>query len=170
MSEPQPQPRTVGDALSGMRVDRAAMLGGAVLAVIGSIGPWVTSPLSSASGTDGDGVITLIAALVFGVAALRTRGLRGLALIAILVTGGVAIYDLIHIGNEVRRITFGGAQIDHVGWGVYVVIAGAVVALLAWIRGRDVQTAGPREVPTPPPDVPSPLPTDAQPPSSGFVS
>jgi len=114
-------------------LDTAAMLGGAVLVAIGSIGPWATSPLTSASGTSGDGVITLIAALILGAAAVLTKG-RTIAGLATLVAGGVGIYDFIHIENKLKTVTFAGVQIDHVGWGVYVVIVGAVIALGGVLR------------------------------------
>ena len=105
------------------------MLGGAVLVAIGSVAPWATSPLTSANGTSGDGVITLIAAVVLGAVAVATRAGRVLELLAILVAGGVGIYDFIHIHQAVQSATFDGVQVDHVGWGLYVVIIGAVVAL-----------------------------------------
>lgn len=126
-----------GQTLGQLTTDRVLLLVGAVVAAIGSVGPWATSPLSSASGTDGDGVITLIAAIVLGLVALvAARGARGLMLIAIVVTGGVGIYDAIHIHNEVAATTLNGTQLDHVGWGVYVVIVGAVIGLIGWIKGH----------------------------------
>jgi hypothetical protein len=121
-------PRTVGQALRGMTLDTAAILGGAVVIAIGSIGPWATSPLTSESGTSGDGVITLIAAALIALAAFM-RG-RTLPFLLVLVAGGTGVYDAIHIHDRLARVTFGGVQIDHVGWGVYAVIIGAVITLV----------------------------------------
>jgi hypothetical protein len=111
-----------------MTLDTAALVGGAVLIAIGSVGPWATSPLTSASGTSGDGVITLIAAVLIAGAALFTAS-RGLLGLLIVVAGGVGIYDLIHEHNKLQSVTLGGVQIDHVGWGLYVVVVGALIAL-----------------------------------------
>ena len=131
-------PPTLGNALGQMTLDRAAMLGGGVLVAIGSVGPWATSPLVSVSGTSGDGVITLIAAIVLGIVAMLPNKHVFLASLAVLVAGGVGIYDLIHISHTLQSATLGGVQIDHVGWGLYVVVVGAVIALagLLKMRGR----------------------------------
>jgi hypothetical protein len=126
--EPPPAQKTVGQALGQMTLPTAALLGGAALIAIGSVGPWATSPLSSASGTTGDGVITLIGALLIAGGTLFTSG-RSLLLILILIVGGIGIYDFIHEHDKLRAITLDGVQIDHIGWGLYVVVIGAVVAL-----------------------------------------
>jgi hypothetical protein len=127
-ARPATAPTTVGQAFGQMTLDTAALVGGAVLIAIGSVGPWATSPLTSASGTSGDGVITLIAAVLIAGAALFTAS-RGLLGLLIVVAGGVGIYDLIHEHNKLQSVTLGGVQIDHVGWGLYVVVVGALIAL-----------------------------------------
>jgi hypothetical protein len=48
----------------------------------------------------------------------------------------VGIYDAIHIHHVAAQVRFGGVQLDHVGWGVYVVVAGAVIALAILYRAR----------------------------------
>jgi hypothetical protein len=106
----------------------AAALGFAAV-IIGSIGPWATSPLSSASGFDGDGKITAIAGVIGLVLIAGKR--PGFAPLMALVAIGVGIYDAIHIHDRLRHVTLFGAQIDHVGWGVYVVIGGAVIAAVS---------------------------------------
>ena len=45
---------TLGDAISGARLSSVVVFAGLFLAIVGSIAPWVTTPLSSASGTEGD--------------------------------------------------------------------------------------------------------------------
>jgi hypothetical protein len=111
-----------------MTLPTAALLGGAALIAIGSVGPWATSPLASASGTSGDGVFTLIGALLIAGAALFTQG-RGLLVILIVIVGAIGIYDFIHEHDKLRSVTLDGVQIDHVGWGLYVVVIGSVIAL-----------------------------------------
>jgi Short C-terminal domain len=103
-------------------------------AIIGSIGPWATSPLSSASGFQGDGKITAVAAVI-GLAAIATKR-TGLATLAALVALAVGVYDAIHIHDRLRSVTLFGAQVDHVGWGVYVVIIGAAVAAVGAYKSR----------------------------------
>jgi hypothetical protein len=126
--------RTIGQLIAGMDVWTAGVLGALVLVVIGSFGPWVTSPLSSASGANGDGKWTALLALIAAVQLVR--GHRGGAAIACVLIAAVAIYDAIHINHAVANVRFAGVQLDHVGWGVYVVIAGAVIALAILYRAR----------------------------------
>jgi hypothetical protein len=111
-----------------MTLPTAALLGGAALIAIGSLGPWVTSPLASASGTSGDGVFTLIGAVLIAGAALFTSG-RRLLLALVVIVGAIGIYDLVHELDKVRSVKLEGLQIYHVGWGLYVVVIGAVGAL-----------------------------------------
>ena len=106
-----------------------AWFAGAVLIAVGSIGPWATSPFSSASGTSGDGVITLVAAVVLAVLAVAPNRFAIFAFLVILVAGGVGIYDFFHIRNELHSFTIGGVQVDHVGWGLYVVVVGVVITV-----------------------------------------
>jgi hypothetical protein len=123
------QPLTAGVTASGV----TCALGFAAV-IIGSIGPWATSPLSSASGFTGDGKITAIAAVI-GIFLIFRKAPRTATLMA-LVALGIGIYDAIHINERLRNVTLLGAQIDHVGWGVYVVIGGAVIAAVAALKSR----------------------------------
>lgn len=105
-----------------------------MLVVVGSIGPWVTAPLGSSSGLNGDGKWTVLLAVLGAVQLLRGHPAGAtIARVLILATG---IYDAIHIHSVVAKATFSGVQLDHVGWGVYAVIAGAILGLLALYRGR----------------------------------
>ena len=126
-------PKTVGEAFAQMTLPTAALLGGAGLVAIGSIGPWVTSPLASASGTSGDGVFTLIGAVLIVGATLFTTG-RRLLLALILIVGAIGIYDFVHEHDKVRSVTLDGLQIYHVGWGLYLVVIGAVIALAGLVK------------------------------------
>jgi hypothetical protein len=131
-SEPaRDDPPTLGQTVSNTDMPTAVAWLGLAIIIVGSIGPWATAPLASISGTDGDGKIT-IGAAVLGALLLLIRARAGVLLLA-LVALAVGIYDAIHIHKVVARTTFFGAQVDHVGWGVYAVIAGAVIAFAgAW--------------------------------------
>ena len=124
------QEATLGEAVSRVSLAAAIAFGGLALVVIGSIGPWATTPLSSAAGTDGDGKIALVLAfvgLLFIIRAGVSRAFRAVGLLVL----ALGIYDAIHIHQKAARITLFGAQVVHVGWGVYLVIAGGVVMILA---------------------------------------
>lgn len=128
-----PPERTIGQAIAGTDLLTAAMLAGLGLVVIGSIGPWVTAPLSSASGLDGDGKWTLLLAVLIAFAILR-RGPgvgSGIACVVLLADG---IYQVVHIHHVVAKVTYFGTQLDHVGWGLYAVIAGALLTLSAIVK------------------------------------
>lgn len=128
-SPAQPRTVTAGASTSGI----ACALGFAAV-IVGSIGPWATSPLSSASGFTGDGKITAVAAVI-GIFLILRKAARTATLMA-LVAAGVGIYDAIHINDRLRTVRLFGAQIDHVGWGVYVVIGGSVIAAVAALKSR----------------------------------
>jgi hypothetical protein len=108
----------------------------AALMVVGALGPWAKAfGFISVSGTDGDGVIVLIAALVVGGAVLlRLRGTRVwvvvVGVIAALAGAATSIYDLANIKSVVSDSS--GAVT--VGWGLWldsIASVSAVVAILA---------------------------------------
>src|SRR5205823_5735399 len=123
-----------------------AILGGLALVIVGSLGPWATSPLSSASGTSGDGKWTILLALI-ALFVLWRSGRRAwipLAILAIVIAA-IGVADAIRIHHELAKVTLFGRQIDSVGWSVYAVIVGAVVTLVALWRvwaWSSVGTAG----------------------------
>lgn len=129
-----PPQRTLGQALSGIEMSTAAMLGGLALVAIGSVGPWVTASLGSQGGLNGDGKWTILLAAVAAFILVR-RGepdiRAGLICMVIL---GLGVYDAAHIQHVLARVTVLGTQIDHVGWGVYAVIVGALVTLGVMVR------------------------------------
>lgn len=95
--------------------------------IIGSIGPWlVASPLSSISGFDGYGRITLVAAVI-GIA-LELVQQRVWATVLGLVAAAIGIYEAIHVHDALMHERLFDLQVGHVGWGVYVVIVGGVIA------------------------------------------
>lgn len=126
--------KTLGSVVAGVSVDDAVVYGVLILAIVGSIAPWATSPLSSASGFDGDGKWTaLIALLAAGALATGRRVFAALCCAAI---AAVGVYDAIHIHHAAEKIVLGGVQLDHVGWGVYLTAAAGVVALVAMLWRR----------------------------------
>ncbi|HWF25195.1 MAG TPA: hypothetical protein VG275_07100 [Solirubrobacteraceae bacterium] len=130
----QESPRTI----AGTDAHTAGVYAGLALVAIGSIAPWVTSPLVSAGGLDGDGKVTILLAALAAFLLWR-RGRDG-AFSRLVAEGvlilGFAVYNAVHIHQIVARYTLYGAQLDHVGWGVYAVIAGAVLCLGALWKGR----------------------------------
>jgi hypothetical protein len=115
------------------------------LMVVGALGPWVKAfGFVSVSGTDGDGVIVLIAGLFVGGAVLlqreRTRiWVAAIGILAALLGATTAIYDIANIKSVA------GNAAATVGWGLWLdVLASisAVVALLvfAW-AGRAEKVA-----------------------------
>ncbi|TMM00043.1 MAG: hypothetical protein E6G05_11820 [Actinobacteria bacterium] len=133
---PNTKPRTVGELFSRMTLPAACIFIGLVVCIIASVAPWATSPINSAAGIDGDGKITIgIAALALVVLVVRDSAptLATLSLILI----GFGVFEAIHIHDKVSQVTLFGQQVDHVGWGVYALIAGGVLAFLgAWQAAR----------------------------------
>lgn len=140
---------------------------GAVAMAVGSVGPWATVlGLISVDGTAGDGKITLAAAAVAGLACLRMgpHGRRDLgayvAVAAVLVGAVTAGYDLSNLSSAIGSAGAGG--IAQVGWGLYAVLAGALVTLGAIVS--TVRNPGPRTPPgTLPPSTRPPSAVPAQP-------
>jgi hypothetical protein len=133
---PNARPRTVGELVSRTTLPAAAIFLGLVLCIIGSLAPWATSPINSAAGIDGDGKITIgiaILALILLVVRDSAPTLATLSLILI----GFGVFEAIHIHDKVSQVTLFGQQVDHVGWGVYLIIAGGVLAFLgSWQAAR----------------------------------
>ena len=129
-----------------------------VLLIVGSLTPWITVSFAglsiSASGTNSgisdaigvNGWVTLsggILLLVFVcMAAISADAVfRTLALVTAVVVTGFAVYDLVRIAQKISQVspghpTFNGAPINalqanaSVGWGLIVVVIGALGALL----------------------------------------
>lgn len=130
------------------------VMAGAALVAVGSLLPWatITAPLIgqvSKNGTDGDGVFTLILAVLVGAlgVALWNRPGRSLAVLAGLgsaVVGLVAVVDISDIETFAADSRFVHVS---VGIGLWLVAIGAVcsfvAACYAWKRSaRTVEPVG----------------------------
>jgi hypothetical protein len=50
---------------------------------------------------------------------------------------GFGVFEAIHIHDKVSQATLFGQQVDQVGWGVYMLVAGGVLAFLgSWQTAR----------------------------------
>jgi hypothetical protein len=135
--DPQ-RPRTVADAVGGMRITTAVAVLGIIVLAVGSLGPWLTTFLGSVEGIRGDGKITLGAAGVAALALLLSRGrTAGIIIAGLAAFGGLGVagYNLVHIQHAATRATLFGHQLATAGWGVYVALIGAAVAVVALALG-----------------------------------
>lgn len=102
----------------------------AALVMLGSIGPWVTNADGAASGTSGDGVLTLLLGVVATAflflhertAAAKRRVLRVSAALAFLASAFVG-------GNIMNTIWTSDEEIIvvSVGWGLWIVVLASIV-------------------------------------------
>ena len=100
------------------------------------LGPWVDTIFGSVSGIEGDGKITLgaaIAAALFTV--LGSSRLRGavsvvLTVLSAAVAGVVAVIDIDEVGGRVADTELFGTQVASTGWGLYAIAAGAAVIII----------------------------------------
>lgn len=133
------QPRPT--AAFGLQPWQLGALAGAIAIAVGSVLPWATVQTVfgslSAAGTDGDGVITLACAGAVVLGAL-TRGWW------LVIVGGIAAGAL--AGNAWRNVREAIEDVDEtvarasVGVGVYVVLAGAVAAVVFGWQARTQRT------------------------------
>jgi len=99
--------------------------------VVGSIGPWATIGSFTKNGLDGDGIITLVLALVAGLTVLvslarsrpSSRVVLGICGVLALAT---TVIDVIDVSG-----TEAGSVSASVGWGLWLALAGAVLLLAA---------------------------------------
>jgi hypothetical protein len=117
-----------------------ALLGGVGI-IVGSVGAWAKVSAGvferSIGGMDGDGKITVACGIVVALVALigmtsnSSRGAAFIVLLASVVAGGVAIYDTVNVNDKAREAESLSEFVSaSVGWGLYVVIGGAVVAVI----------------------------------------
>jgi hypothetical protein len=115
---------------------------GAGLLVLGALLPWAEATSKSASfssdGIDGDGAITVFAAvaimLLFVVASRRTLA-AGLAIATAVLAGAIGVRNAVDISERATRLLdqhLVGVSAQ-VGIGVWVTIAGAAIALVGGI-------------------------------------
>jgi hypothetical protein len=104
--------------------------------VVGAVGPWVTAPGISATGTTGgrDGSVVLVAAVISAILVVlyATKRTRDGCLVAVVVIGIIStiicIADVADISNKSDE--FPGVGLS-AGWGIYIALAGSAVAALA---------------------------------------
>ena len=111
------------------------VLGGALVVVIGSFLAWATVSAGgisvSASGMDGDGVITLVVGLAAAAMALflKDRGRN----IGVAIAGGiivlVAIIDIADVNRALGEFPGGGVEAS-VGIGLWLVLLGGITVLV----------------------------------------
>jgi hypothetical protein len=136
---------TAAAAVSGSPVVPWLFFGGAAAVVVGSLLPWaeVTAPFIGTvtkSGTDGDGVLTLIGALVIaglGFLAFGSRRSRG-AIIGSLVVAGlialVAVVDMVDVSSRIADVEDQDLAVSaSIGIGLWVVLLGAGVAIVGCV-------------------------------------
>lgn len=108
---------------------------GSVLTIIGAFLPWATWGAFSVSGTDGDGVLTLIFGIIVG-ALIYFRPWdnknKAISLILGLLILAVGIYDAYNIANVAEAPLNVGVE---VGTGLYVTILGGLIVLFCSIIG-----------------------------------
>jgi hypothetical protein len=123
-----------------MRVNVVILGLSAVAVVIGAFMPWVTLGLLHASGTDGDGVITLILAILAGVLILVTaNNVRpGLAFVVIIfgvLVTAVAGYDMANIQDKIHSSGNAFVSSASVGSGLYVTLLGGIGLAVGGVLG-----------------------------------
>lgn len=108
---------------------RTVALLSAVGIVIGAIGPWWTTFLVDIAGTEGDGQITLLLALISAVIVLLKPAGSRLLLVAVVcgvLCAIVGIYDLVTVSSENQELF--GQEVDLVspGWGLWLTVIASV--------------------------------------------
>ena len=132
-----------------------AAVAACVVAAIGSFGPWVTAfgGAIEKAGTAGDGVITLVAALIALGCLIPAR--PGLARVAVglgVIVVIIAIVDLSDVKNKIDAANVG--NFVSAGWGLYVTLIGGVALVIAaFLSAREASRAQPSVAPAkvPPP-------------------
>lgn len=144
-------PTTITVSSSSLKAPAAggAVIGGAALIMLGSLLPWGVVRggfiQQSMSGTDGDGILTLIGGgflLIAGIGLLikGNRFSRFMAVLISVVIGVIAFIDMQNINNAderraaIDRALGGGGSSDFivtsVGIGLYLILIGVVVAFI----------------------------------------
>ncbi|RYF56952.1 MAG: hypothetical protein EOO27_16945 [Comamonadaceae bacterium] len=101
--------------------------------IIGSIGPWATFFAFSSSGTEGDGVVTLILGTIAAIALFTLMGMGGRARFGLqwvapvvgLLSLIVAVADIINVTSTSGEL-FGETVGAQIGWGLWLVAASSV--------------------------------------------
>lgn len=110
----------------------------AAIAAIGSIGPWATLGVFTTNGTEGDGVVTLIAmasvALFAGISLANGPNVSRAVLTVLvgLVATAISLYNLVNIGDAQTDV-FDVAVSPSIGWGLWLTFLGSVVTLVGGV-------------------------------------
>lgn len=145
------EPETTTTARRGWSPGTIAMLAGGAAIIGGSVAPWaqVSAGIFSRSigGMDGDGKLTLAAGVLIVILALVAsaspgRGASVTVLLLGLVAGGIAIYDTVNVADKAQQAENTSSLVTaNVGWGLYVVMGGAAIALVgALMRSGEKRT------------------------------
>lgn len=128
---------------------------GAVVMIVGSVGPWATDYGYPTNGTDGtDGKVTLACGICCLLLILMAKAHQESALARALLiagaAGGVATYDLIHELSIVGQTTYG-----QIGWGLYAVVGGSAITVVGFLGAcRELRSERARHAtPTEGPDI-----------------
>jgi hypothetical protein len=121
---------------------------GAMLLVVGALLPWAEASSQSASfsrtGIDGNGAATLVAAVavvLFCLVVPRPKVAAGLVIAVAVLAGAVGVHDALDISHKADRLVAALPKVSAgVGIGVWVTIAGAVIALAGGILAFAVAT------------------------------
>jgi Protein of unknown function (DUF2510) len=120
---------------------RWVVFGGAAGVVLGSLLPWakVTAPFIgtvTVSGTDGDGVLTLLGAVVaaglavLGFGARRSRGALIGTLVVGLLVAAVAVIDMVDVSDRIADAEGGDLPVQaSIGIGLWVTLLGALAVV-----------------------------------------
>lgn len=127
-----------------MNNPRNILFVGAALLVIGSLLPWASVTIFtgtiSVNGIDGDGKLTIAVGVVVGLGAFLARenpGKRVSVASSVfgVIAGIIGLIDIVNLSEGIAQLSgnpFGRAD---VGIGLYVVIIGALVCIVAgWMR------------------------------------
>lgn len=130
-------------SLDGVRNLVLVVCAAAAAVIVGSTMPWlkISGPFGgiTGSGMEGDGKLTLVGGLTvafFAVGAFvgRAGHVAGVALACAVVTALIAVYEVVDVANQVGDFDRASAGLDvdaSVGVGLWVVLAGATVAVAA---------------------------------------
>jgi hypothetical protein len=116
-------------------------LGAATLVLVGSFGPWISAEAIfgfhfQKNGTEGDGVLTAICAVVsivfltLIVISRRRTAPSWLAAIAFLASTCIGLYDWHDVSARIRALPSDVALHASVGWGLHAVTIGAAIGLI----------------------------------------
>ena len=129
-----PPPVAEGARGSEWPPPRIAALVGAGAIIVGSLSPWatITSAFGSISvnGTDGDGVLTIVGAIVVAILVALAKYVG--SIIVSLLTGALLLYDLIDVNRNISEVDNEFANAS-VGWGLWLATIAAAVALVSSI-------------------------------------